>query len=207
MKYASLLKKVNGFEKLALYSNRTSFLKALASNMVSADKLTPDVRADLESVLKNVDALDPNSTELQNKIMDALHNDTVDLDDLIQTIHTATNQFPEGHGPQINQALDLTIKLQKLLQDQEQTTATLPASPGSFTQPSTTKPAGLPTIDKTVQDKLNTLLVPSGEIMPLKVDGLLGDRTKSAIEAFKKKYNVPGNYTLPQVLQVIKSAK
>ena len=51
--------------------------------------------------------------------------------------------------------------------------------------------ASLPPIDKTIQDQLNQLLVPTGSISPLKLDGVLGDKTRQALQTFQAKYNMP----------------
>lgn len=48
-----------------------------------------------------------------------------------------------------------------------------------------------PAISPEVQDHLNQLLVPGGEIMPLKLDGKLGPETQRAAQLFKQKYNKP----------------
>jgi hypothetical protein len=44
---------------------------------------------------------------------------------------------------------------------------------------------------KDVQDQLNQLLIPTGTIAPLKLDGLLGDNTRKAMKAFQVKFNLP----------------
>lgn len=48
-----------------------------------------------------------------------------------------------------------------------------------------------PAIDKTIQDQLNQLLVPTGNIMALKLDESLGPQTRAALQAFQSKYNMP----------------
>lgn len=46
-------------------------------------------------------------------------------------------------------------------------------------------------ISPDIQDKLNELLVPTGKILPIKVDGILGPETRKAIDLFKKDHNIP----------------
>lgn len=62
-----------------------------------------------------------------------------------------------------------------------------------------------PSIPKDVQTKLNQILVPSGDIFPLKEppDGILGPETQKALNAFKAKYNFE-NLSLQQLIQRIR---
>lgn len=55
-------------------------------------------------------------------------------------------------------------------------------------------------IDPYLQKKLND----SGYTPALKVDGVLGPATKKAIDWFRGEFNVPGNFDLNDVLEVIK---
>lgn len=71
-------------------------------------------------------------------------------------------------------------------------------------QPTNKKPEALPTIDKSLQEKLNTILVPTGKINPLKIDGILGPSTQKALDEFRAVNNVPGNYSLQETLEVLK---
>src|SRR5271165_1319922 len=60
-----------------------------------------------------------------------------------------------------------------------------------------------PSIPKDIQTKLNQILVPTGDIFPLKEDGILGSETQKALNAFKTKYDFQ-NLTLPQLIQRIR---
>ena len=62
---------------------------------------------------------------------------------------------------------------------------------GDVDKPAGTPPAQYPAISTETQDQLNQLLVPGGEIMPLKLDGKLGPKTQQAAQLFKQKYNKP----------------
>jgi len=62
-----------------------------------------------------------------------------------------------------------------------------------------------PSIPKDVQTKLNKILVPTGDIFPLKEppDGILGPETQKALDAFKTKYNFE-NLPLPKLIERIR---
>jgi len=53
------------------------------------------------------------------------------------------------------------------------------------------KIVGYPPIPTETQDQLNKLLVPSGKIMPLALDGKLGPETAKAVKLFKDTYKKP----------------
>jgi hypothetical protein len=48
-------------------------------------------------------------------------------------------------------------------------------------------------IDKNIQIKLNKILVPTGDILPIKEDGVLGQETMNALSKYKKRFNVNSN--------------
>lgn len=52
-------------------------------------------------------------------------------------------------------------------------------------------PVQYPSIPTDVQDQLNQLLVPTGSIMPLKLDGKFGPLTQQAAKLFTQKFNKP----------------
>lgn len=66
--------------------------------------------------------------------------------------------------------------------------------------------AAKPSIPREVQQKLNDLLVSTGKIVPLKIDGILGSDTRLALNAFRKAYNVPASATDQQVFSQIMTA-
>lgn len=79
-----------------------------------------------------------------------------------------------------------------------------PNEPNASVDPNAAAPSGtvnLPAdhitgyrpVDKNVQSMLNDILVPSGDILPLTLDGRLGPNTKDALAKFKAKYNKPAS--------------
>jgi hypothetical protein len=84
-----------------------------------------------------------------------------------------------------------------------------PASPIS-SEESTVKvpeikitPSKYPSISKDIQTKLNQILVPFGDMLPIKEDGSLGPETQKALNIFKAKYNFE-NSSLPQLIQRVR---
>lgn len=61
-----------------------------------------------------------------------------------------------------------------------------------------------PPIDPKVQSMLNDLLVPEGDILPLKMDGEKGPRTQKALEAFMKRFQKPGT---PEAVAAVHKAQ
>jgi hypothetical protein len=63
---------------------------------------------------------------------------------------------------------------------------------------------GYTPIPKDVQGQLNYIMTNEGE-SPIKIDGELGPQTRNAINEFKTKYNVPGNFKDQEVFDVIRN--
>ena len=198
------MKKVSGFERLAVYSDQKTFLKSLAQHF---DSVT--LKEELERLIADLGALPQNNhnKDLTDKLMDMLNSgdSAVDLDQLAQTAQQAYIRLSDGqHSTQANNALDLAGKVQKLIATQDAQEPSLEQPMATRTTPPI-KPDFTP-IDPAVQVKLNQLLVPSGDIKELNPDGKLGPLTQKAIEKFREKYRVPGNYSLKDTLDVIKNA-
>lgn len=184
-RYVSILKKAELFEKLAIYGDRRSFLKAIGAQLVA---LPQNVKDGLDVLIKDLSATKPSSVTLQNKLMDMLGAGPVNVDELFNLVQSAANEIPGDHTTQVQNALNLSRTIQQL---------NAPATTNSEEQtfpPDTikSKPShSYSAIPKETQDQLNKLLVPAGNIMPLALDGQLGPQTAKAIEIFKSKYNVP----------------
>lgn len=84
--------------------------------------------------------------------------------------------------------------------------AEAPASqPASNTAPTAavSTPAQAAPIAPALQDKLNRLLI--DKMLPIKLDGRMGPETLNALKLFRAKYNVPGNYSTQDALDVLKN--
>lgn len=136
-KWESLFKKVELFEKLAVYGDRKSFLQALAQAAPAASLTGP-------------------------------------------VINPGTPGTPGGRP------LSFSEKLKGQVEKQKEPVTIAPVTIEG------TPPSGYMSIPKETQDQLNMLLVPPGNIVPLKTDGKLGPQTQKAIEIFKAKFQAPG---------------
>ena len=125
-KYDKLIKKVEVFEKLAVYGDRSNFLKALAQEVTPTVGGTPEAEAYLA-------------------------------------------QFPQNSS------------------------APAPAKPQ------------LPSIPLDVQEMLSKIVTVEGVGLPLQNDGQIGSKTKQALDAFRKKFNVPGNFSDQDTFGVVKN--
>lgn len=63
----------------------------------------------------------------------------------------------------------------------------------------------LPKIPKDVQEMLSNITVIEGIGMPIQIDGDLGPETQKALDGFRRKFNVPGNFDNTQVFDVIRN--
>ena len=63
----------------------------------------------------------------------------------------------------------------------------------------------LPYIPRDIQEMLSRIVTIDGAGLPLQNDGILGPETRKALDAFKAKYSIPGQFTDDSVFNVIKS--
>lgn len=136
-----LVKKVEMFEKLAVYGDRKSFLQALSQDAGISKE-------------PNYSAVPTDSSS------------------------TESNSTPWGQH--------------NLLVDQKKNAPSKP---------------NMPPVAKEVQSKLNELLVAAGKIFPLDVDGLLGPRTRKALDVFKREYNLPSTVSDQELFKKVLESK
>ena len=142
-KLDTLLKRVEVFEKLAVYGDRTAFLQSLSQNSewTSTVKSQPSLSGPMPAIPGSPGT--PGGRKL-----------------------TPGEQF----SGMINTPAPTEAPTVKMPEEQIK---------------------AYPPVPEATQDQLNKLLVPSGNIMPLKLDGKLGPATKKALEIFKAKYQLP----------------
>jgi hypothetical protein len=180
-KIDALLKKVEFFEKLAVYGDRETFLRALAQSA----PLNDNVKERIESLIKDLSATKPDSTrDLQTRLMDFLSGVKSDPNELAQTVREAANAIPSSNREQASRALELAQMLQ-------QNSTLDPAASNRPTQTlNTTVISEYPPIAKDQQEALGKIVSLEGLGNPLKVDGKFGPATKAALKAFKAKFNL-----------------
>lgn len=187
----TLLKKATYFERLALYSDRRSFLQTIAQSGASdtwGSPLPENIKEGLNSLLKDLAATKPDSSvPLQNKLMSFYQGMNTDMGQLAQAIREAANTIPGDHTTQVQNALSLASKVDQLAQQGQ-------AQPQSQSEQVMTMPAdritAYPPIDKGQQEALSRFITMERIGVPLhRIDGKLGPETRGALETFKKWYN------------------
>lgn len=163
-KYSDLLHKIDVFEKLAVYGDRKTYLKSLASSTIPVASLPGTLVNNLNSLFTLI-----NNPNLELKYLDTMEGGNVNVDQLTSLVQSAPTTDPNATNL-VNQIVSQLKQIKG------------PEVDSGHYAP----------IPKETQDQLNKLLVPSGDIFPLKTDGLLGQKTKDAIDIFKRKYNAPG---------------
>lgn len=78
------------------------------------------------------------------------------------------------------------------------------AGPNYFA-PDQKSPTSYPPISRELQEMLSRITTVQGLGLPLQIDGSLGPETKKALDAFRRKFNVPGNFSDAEALQVVKN--
>ena len=187
-KIDALLKKVEVFEKLAVYGDRRNFLRTLAQQ----NTVTPDIKQRLESLLKDISSIKPSSTELQNQLMSAIRGD-LDPVALRTAVITARDTIPTAtNKPQWDKAQQLLGMLQNPAPAQsEEQTINMPAN-----HISGHKPAQFNQGVKDVQIFLNKELTKDNggqaSILSVDTDGKLGPETSRALKNWGDKNNLSG---------------
>lgn len=188
-----LLKKASLYERLALYSDRKSFLSVLAqsggaTNEWGQPALPANIREAIDSLMKDLAATKPDSVQMQNRLMNFYSGTNTDLGQLAQTISEAANMIPGNHTVQVQNALNLAEKVRQMTSNPqtEQQSGDQP-----MVMPAD-KVVGFRPIDKTQQEALARFITINGIgfVDPkLLNDGKLGHETRKALEIFKKWYN------------------
>jgi len=185
-KNKKLLQNIDIFYKLAVYSDRSAFLKALAG----AVTLSENIRQRINSVIKDLSFLKPNeSRNLQVKLMNFVDMGTQDkafdeasLNELYQAVVDASNTIPGNNTVQVERALELAQMIRQL-----QTPQTSEPSDSVMKMPAE-QIVGYKPIPKSVQSHLSELNTAKGFGLPLAlVDGKIGPDTRAAINSFKNR--------------------
>lgn len=180
----TLLKRATFFERMALYSDRKAFLRALAQDAQwpAASTLPPGIAEGLNSLIKDLAATKPESSQaLQNQLLDFYQGGKTDMGQLAQLVGDAANTIPGDHTTQVQNALALAEKIRGLVQQpaqqQEQGEA---AGGGSPMVMPTAHITGFTPISKEDQKAVFDFAGMQGQI-----DGQLGKETRSALNAVK----------------------
>jgi len=168
-----LVKKVAFFEKLAVYGNRSTFLKALGQ----AAGLTPDQKQRLDSVMRDL-AVFPGGQKVITQLQPFFDGTSTDTVQLHQLLLDASRLIPLTNAPQAHKALELANMFGP--------TAQAPAPTDETMMMPDDKIRALPTISQDQQEALSRVVTVRGIGLPLKIDGKLGKETRKALDAFKK---------------------
>jgi peptidoglycan hydrolase-like protein with peptidoglycan-binding domain len=171
MKHNQLIKKVEVFEKLALYGDRSSFLKALAQ---SVDSETQQVLQQIKDTLLQANVKN-------EKLFNLLNNGIMFPSQGLkaQEIITALNNLTYRNTN--TTADDALKKAQQLAQQLMTAPREMPAT----VSPSTKSPTFQVTPDQ--QRALGKILTLKGFGVPIKTDGIFGPETQQALKLFKEK--------------------
>jgi len=238
-KNKKLIQNVDVFYKLALYSDRSSFLKSLAQTLPVAfphDQLSAllnEISTRLASVSRAWQNADRASTTEANSLLDyskafsrfampsyfsdkkSLDAATHDIKRWASIVESILAKAPAEISSEVNPLREALSKLEQNIAGFYRNHAGLAYSgeptgesaPATSTNTEKAKPAvsKFPSIPREIQEMLNKILVPAGLAVPFKVDGSLGPDTQKAIDVFRKAYNVPNNFSLPEVFEVIRN--
>lgn len=185
-KYDSLLKRVEQFERLAVYSDRRTFLKAIAAQQI---KLTPLMKNNVLAIAGGLSWVE-GAKSIIDKLTDLANADQVDADELSNTLNLANSKLPKDPNKvdvYTQKIWDISKYIGNAIQQAQTpsastTTPVAPAAPASKAQ----------VISREIQDQLNQILLPYEKIaIPIKTDGILGPETQKALDAFKQTYSRP----------------
>ncbi len=183
-KYNDLVKRVEVFERLAVYGDRSTFLKSLAQ---SVDPKVLDIVKQMESLLRAANVTDESVTA---PILNATMFKKVDVGAISAACTKAMSQMTSlEHADKIGQLRNLQQQLRIVYKSPEQSeTEKAMAGPADITFKDD-HITGYPTIDATQQSALGKIVMIEGLafVDPKKMhDGKLGPETRKALDAFKK---------------------
>jgi hypothetical protein len=186
----SLLKKAEVFEKLAVYGDRSNFLKSLSQGFsdpnaptsfpgdVDApavdEKASPEVAKILGFVARILEKYDLPRKNVGDV---SLFNRKPNMSGISQEINTAL--MTGGISPLTDDWKYLSYAQKKLF----------PTKPSDQSGPSAAPAVEYPSIEKNKQEALSRITTIEGLGLPLKIDGKLGPATRAALDAFKKKFD------------------
>jgi hypothetical protein len=197
-KLDDLLKKVEFFEKLAMYGNRGTFLKSLANS-----DFTPELDALLSQargLLTKAGLGESPTAYLLGNIM--LKKQPTDLNKVIDELDKAKNTLPPSltNGVVMTQLGRVIANLSEYskshnsvnfedLPPAEAPGAMAPQTPKLPSKSDDASWSGL-SIGPEIQKALNKLMFLAGTPNALEEDGKFGPKTKSVLDAFKKRYHI-----------------
>jgi peptidoglycan hydrolase-like protein with peptidoglycan-binding domain len=192
----TLLKRAGFYEKMALYSDRKTFLQAVAQAAPASDPNRQLINKALQ-LLQQSGADEATTAPL----VSAITFNKVDVPAIRKSIQTAilTGKLsPLSHGPEIQELKNISSQLKT----ESELAMAGPADMEFIPDPKADqiKARAYPPVPVDVQNALNKLMGAG-----LKPDGQLGPQTRKALDAFRGQYNVPGNFSDQEVFQVIKN--
>lgn len=190
-KNKKLLQNVDVFYKLAMYGDRSSFLKSLAQPFLPDYKFPEaqqDVSALVDPLFKRAYAIVRESGGNPALLQQAWQNMGKDvstrLAQLISAVQTASTSGDMVRLTNVQAVAELRSIAAKLkaISNMGKTEQPLDVGSGPTGKPAAKKPV---LIDTEIQRKLSELNTALGFGLPLKVDGELGKETEAALDAFK----------------------
>jgi hypothetical protein len=213
-----LFDKVKKFEQLINTDKQYDFSKSLklASKFEkkfnkSAQNSTDPVRKELVKLLVDRWTADPMNFPIEARnLLSSIRYPEHELSflDLVNTTTQIYQILTKSKDQNtLNFASNNLFPYIDSLKSQINNQSNMPAPPE---EPKTKAPAkqiaqnkGYPSIPKEIQTKLNQILVPAGDILPIKEDGILGPETQKALNIYKNKYDFK-NQSLAQLIQSVK---
>jgi hypothetical protein len=200
-KVDTLLKKATSYEKLALYSDRRSFLQAIAQAPLGQGasvnrKLSlfeKYSQVDIQSQLHN---LFTQAYEMIEKAggnpesVQAAFSFAKDPVSAGQALSKAImNVLPSitslGNADVSNKLIHLTMQISNLINSANATQLAQPGAAQPAAESAAKPSSSFPTIDKATQQAIYDFVVSTGVGTSGKIDGILGPNTRKAIEAVK----------------------
>jgi len=209
MKNDALLKKINSFCKLAIYSDRSEFLTALAENKINSDQLPESLKGNFIADSSMFDGVGKGSdwngradlsTEKKSLLDAATYSNVgLDLDHILSLYDSAISKVKSVSSNENNTPISNLIEHRKQLKNYLESLNynVNKAKPNSgetsseITMSPTTIVGKYPEISKEHQIALDKILSVDGKIAPnsLKIDGVLGPQTRKALDLFKNIHN------------------
>lgn len=206
----TLLKKAAFYEKMALYSDRKTFLQALAQTKTLP--LSADIKQGIEGAVMDLSSTAPNSQPLQSLLMSFYEGRKTDLNQLADALVQASNAIPGNNTTQVQRILNTVQKVRELSASQNAPSQDpgQGEAPIMFGKPTTDVIRALPPIPRDVQEMLSGIVTAERIGVPLApikgkspFDGKIGKDTRTAMNAFKKHF-MQGQGSDQQVIQKVK---
>lgn len=188
-KIDALVKRVEFFERLAVYGNRSSFLKALAQEV---DPKVAEIISQMDALVRGAGVTDENilgplgSAKLFHKV------DVNAIGNAVRKAMSDPSMITMTNAGKVKQLMDLMAALKVAYRSPEQVEAeqAMQGAPTyEFLQPDKIK--AYPPIDKRDQEALARIVMVEGwAFMNPNPDGQLGPQTRKALDAFKDKKGI-----------------